>query len=204
MAADAPSSTPRLSVAAPCFNEAEGIAAVVAEWDAVLNGCRSQRDRALQRRQHRRHARGARPRCSDRSRACASCTTRATAATGAPCRAPSPRRAATTSPPSTATGSSTSPTPSPAREARARRLRLRDRLAHGQEGQRAARRRRPRHEPSRARDVRHAPARHQLRHQGRARRRAAGPPHRGARLPDADRDLPAPRGARRAGSASAA
>lgn len=27
---------PRLSVAAPCFNEAEGIAAVVDEWDAVL------------------------------------------------------------------------------------------------------------------------------------------------------------------------
>lgn len=27
---------PRLSVAAPCFNEAEGIAAVVAEWEAVL------------------------------------------------------------------------------------------------------------------------------------------------------------------------
>ena len=27
-----------LSVAAPCFNEAEGIAAVVAEWDAVLAG----------------------------------------------------------------------------------------------------------------------------------------------------------------------
>jgi len=37
MVADAPSSTPRLSVAAPCFNEAEGIAAVVAEWEAVLN-----------------------------------------------------------------------------------------------------------------------------------------------------------------------
>ena len=28
---------PRLSVAAPCYNEAEGIAAVVAEWDAVLD-----------------------------------------------------------------------------------------------------------------------------------------------------------------------
>lgn len=28
---------PRLSVAAPCFNEAEGIAAVVAEWDGVLS-----------------------------------------------------------------------------------------------------------------------------------------------------------------------
>lgn len=27
---------PRLSVAAPCYNEAEGIEAVVAEWDAVL------------------------------------------------------------------------------------------------------------------------------------------------------------------------
>lgn len=30
--------TPKLSVAAPCFNEAEGIEAVVAEWDAVLSG----------------------------------------------------------------------------------------------------------------------------------------------------------------------
>lgn len=29
---------PTLSVAAPCFNEAEGIAAVVAEWEAVLDG----------------------------------------------------------------------------------------------------------------------------------------------------------------------
>jgi dolichol-phosphate mannosyltransferase len=29
---------PHLSVAAPCFNEAEGIAAVVAEWDRVLSG----------------------------------------------------------------------------------------------------------------------------------------------------------------------
>jgi dolichol-phosphate mannosyltransferase len=28
--------TPRLSVAAPCYNEAEGIERVVAEWDAVL------------------------------------------------------------------------------------------------------------------------------------------------------------------------
>src|SRR5215831_194292 len=28
--------TPRLSVAAPCFNEAEGIESVVAEWDGVL------------------------------------------------------------------------------------------------------------------------------------------------------------------------
>src|SRR5262245_59470749 len=28
---------PRLSVAAPCFNEAEGIADVVAEWDGVLS-----------------------------------------------------------------------------------------------------------------------------------------------------------------------
>ena len=33
-AAGAP--TPRLSVAAPCFNEEESIAAVVAEWDAIL------------------------------------------------------------------------------------------------------------------------------------------------------------------------
>lgn len=30
------SAQPRLSVAAPCYNEAEGIAAVVAEWDAEL------------------------------------------------------------------------------------------------------------------------------------------------------------------------
>lgn len=30
--------TPQLSVAAPCFNEAESIAAVVAEWDRVLDG----------------------------------------------------------------------------------------------------------------------------------------------------------------------
>ena len=29
-------SAPRLSVAAPCYNEEEGIEAVVAEWDAVL------------------------------------------------------------------------------------------------------------------------------------------------------------------------
>src|SRR5262245_4752676 len=29
---------PRLSIAAPCYNEAEGIEAVVAEWDAVLAG----------------------------------------------------------------------------------------------------------------------------------------------------------------------
>lgn len=28
--------TPKLSVAAPCYNEAEGIEAVVAEWDAIL------------------------------------------------------------------------------------------------------------------------------------------------------------------------
>ena len=28
---------PRISVAAPCFNEAESIAAVVAEWDAILS-----------------------------------------------------------------------------------------------------------------------------------------------------------------------
>jgi glycosyltransferase involved in cell wall biosynthesis len=38
MAADAPPSPPRLSIAAPCFNEAEGIAAVIAEWEAVLSG----------------------------------------------------------------------------------------------------------------------------------------------------------------------
>jgi dolichol-phosphate mannosyltransferase len=31
-----PEPAPRLSVAAPCFNEAAGIAAVVAEWEAVL------------------------------------------------------------------------------------------------------------------------------------------------------------------------
>jgi glycosyltransferase involved in cell wall biosynthesis len=31
-------STPRLSVAAPCYNEADGIEAVVAEWDGVLAG----------------------------------------------------------------------------------------------------------------------------------------------------------------------
>ncbi|MBM3984897.1 MAG: glycosyltransferase family 2 protein [Planctomycetes bacterium] len=30
--------TPHLSVAAPCFNEAESIAAVVAEWERVLDG----------------------------------------------------------------------------------------------------------------------------------------------------------------------
>ena len=31
--------SPKLSVAAPCFNEAEGIAAVVDEWVAVLDAC---------------------------------------------------------------------------------------------------------------------------------------------------------------------
>ncbi len=31
-----PESRPRLSVAAPCYNEAEGIEAVVSEWDTVL------------------------------------------------------------------------------------------------------------------------------------------------------------------------
>jgi dolichol-phosphate mannosyltransferase len=34
----APMAEPHLSVAAPCFNEAESIAAVVAEWDRVLDG----------------------------------------------------------------------------------------------------------------------------------------------------------------------
>jgi glycosyltransferase involved in cell wall biosynthesis len=36
MAADGSGVTPRLSIAAPCFNEAAGIEAVIGEWEAVL------------------------------------------------------------------------------------------------------------------------------------------------------------------------
>lgn len=36
--AEAPAGRPRISVAAPCFNEAEGIEEVVRQWEAVLAG----------------------------------------------------------------------------------------------------------------------------------------------------------------------
>jgi hypothetical protein len=187
---------PWLSVAAPCYNEADGIAGVVAEWDAVLAAVpQAERDRPLQRRQHRRHRRrarrahGALPPASGgeqsherRLRARARLGDRGDARhvrrDDRQRRTVRPRRRGRPRP-----------------RARAGWVRRRHRPADRQEGQRAPGARRPLHEPHGASHVRHRPARHELCAQGRPGRRPPRAADRGAWLPDTDGDLRPPRGA---------